>query len=189
MVPATPHNMQGTPGSTQASSVSSDPVHQWSQGGTHLQNAPLRPPPPPSPPPSGHSQDHIHKAFSGHPSLCPPHVRSGLQRLMQGPARWLCVHDSRCMSTPLWGFPEPGDRRMGEGAPASKAIYTFVRMRMHCLGNILHGVRPQPAPFQNKGRGRWRAHIQAGLTQGRGMTEGRAELPRWPRSGAGTLQA
>lgn len=64
---------------------------------------------------------------------------------------------------------------MGEGIPASKAIYTFVRMRMHCLGNILHGVRPQPAPFQNKGRGRGRAHSQAGLTQGRGMRgEGRA---------------
>lgn len=53
--------------------------------------------------------------------------------------------------------------------PTPKAKCTFVRMRTHCFGNILHGVRPQPAPFQSKGRGWWRAHSQAGLTQGRGM--------------------
>lgn len=91
-------------------------------------------------------------------------------RLTRGPARWLCVHKGRCMHPPLWGFPEPGDREeRGREPPAPKAKCTFVRTRTHCLGNILHGVRPQPAPFQSKGRGRGRAHSQAGLTQGRGM--------------------
>lgn len=32
-------------------------------------------------------------------------------------------------------------------------------------------VRPQPAPFHNKGWGVRRTHSQAGLTQGRGMWE------------------
>lgn len=58
---------------------------------------------------------------------------------------------------------------MGDGPPPPKAMCTFVHMRTHCLGNILHGVRSQPAPFQNKGRALGRAHSQAGLTQGRGM--------------------
>lgn len=69
----------------------------------------------------------------------------------------------------LCGPPVPGKSGIGQGAPAPPRPRAPVRMRTHCLGNILHGVRPQPAPFQSKGRGLRRAHSQAGLTQGRGM--------------------
>lgn len=133
----------------------------------HLQNVPLGPP--------------THRTTSTkHTQATLVRVLTQEQdrRLTKGPARWLCVHKGRCMYPPLWGFPELGDREeRGREPPTPKAKGTFVRMRTHCLGNILHGVRPQPAPFQSKGRGWWRAHSQAGLTQGRGMTGGGNSCP------------
>lgn len=64
---------------------------------------------------------------------------------------------------------ETGKNEGEEGSPSPQGHTHIVCMCSHCPGNILFGVRPQPAPFQSKGRGWWHAHSQAGLTQGRGM--------------------
>lgn len=62
-----------------------------------------------------------------------------------------------------------GKTKWGREPPLRAPRPRTVRMRTHYLGNILCRVRPQPAPFQSKGRGLRRAHSQAGLIQGRGM--------------------
>lgn len=177
--------MKVTPGSTQAKFRNSEKVHQQricARG-------------PPKCPPGAHPQVCALRTTSTKYTQATllqvllTHEQD--YRLTQDPARWLCVHKGRCLYPPLWGFPEPRDREeRGREPPTPKAKCTFVRMRTHCLGNILHGVRPQPAPFQSKGRGWWRAHNQAGLTQGRGMrgegTAGQVALLRsWNPLGLG----
>lgn len=47
-------------------------------------------------------------------------------RLTQGSARWLCVHEGRYLYPPLWGFPEPGDRKEWGRKPQ------LPRPRAHC---------------------------------------------------------
>lgn len=140
--------------------LSLDIVHQGRySGGMHLQNVPL------GPPPQVGTQDHIHKAHPGHPSLCPPYAQVTAQT-HTGPAKRLCVRKGRCMYPPLGGFPEPGDREECGREPLPPKAR---RMRTHCLGNILHGVRPQPAHYRARGGGGGAPTSQAGLTQGRRM--------------------
>lgn len=73
----------------------------------------------------------------------------------RGAAKWLPVQEGRCVYLLPRGFPEPGDR--DKDLSPSLQSHSLVRMCAYSLGNILYRVRPQPAPFQNKGRG-WRTH-------------------------------
>lgn len=102
-------------------------------------------------PTGGCSQDYIHKAHQSYPSPRPLHTRAGCR--LTRPCQ-LAV----CMKVGVWthhsgAFLILETGRNGGGKPSPQGHTNIVRMCTHCPGNILHGVRPQPAPFQSKGRG------------------------------------
>lgn len=130
--------MQGTPGNTSA-----DTVHQQRCAARTSKMPPLGPPHRRAP------HKHIHKA---HPCLSKPrehHCTDSCRALLGG---CLYTKTGTCIRG-SGGPPEPGNKEEWGRSPCPPRPRAPVRKRTHCLGNMLHGVRPQPAPFQSKGRG------------------------------------
>lgn len=128
-------------------------------GDVHLYGVPLGPPP----------KVELRSTPTKHTQARPS---SSTKQLYTGPTTWLYVQEDKRVYPPPRGFPgakETGRNQRGSPCAPPMPLHTL-RMRTHCLGNILHGVRPQPAPFQSSGWG-WRTHRPASLTQGRGMRE------------------
>ena len=154
MIPGTPPKMQGTSGNTPADTVHQQRCAARTSKMSHWGHPHRRAP-----------HKYIHKA---HPRLltpCEHHCTDSRRALLGG-----CLYTKA--GTRIHGsgaLLSLGTGRNGAGSPRpSKATCTCAQA--HTLPwQHPHGVRPQPAPFQSKGRGLWRTHSQAGLTQGRGL--------------------